>query len=341
MKLIASICLLLSLGLKAQKNITLLAVPVTVSGKYHFRDIKILDGRTDTTLLGRVVRGTFAMSESLAPLQLKDPNLPSFEMFYQECTQQLEKGNQDILIHITDIFVDEDPETGGFGTVDVRVEVYALKENLYYPVYTLDMYEVVTAFDATKKLIRTMTSGLKNAVEYANNFFTPAVFDKPGFTQADLLNQKYKERKSKFAAYAEDKVQDGIYGTIEEFLSNKPGRPVNLLEEIITNNMTKGKRKREVIFGYCQQGQMFMYEGNKYDTVRIYRRGDEFYMQNYGIDHTKQEKQNTLLWFTSFALLSNTDSWYEFMLNPRTGNWYQMTKLGNKKKQDIETPVQE
>jgi len=75
--------------------------------------------------------------------------------------------------------------------------------------------------------------------------------------------------------------------------------------------------------------------------VRIYRRGDEFYMQNYGIDHSKQEKQNTLLWFISFALLSNTDSWYEFMLNPRTGKWYQMTKLGNKKKQDIETPVQE
>ncbi len=341
MKLIASICLLLSLGLKAQKNITLLALPVSVSGKYHFGDIKILDSRIDTTLLGRVVRGTFGLSESLAPLQLKEPNLPSFEMFYQECTQQLEKGNQNILIHITDVFVDEDPETGAFGTVDVRVEVYAIKDNLYYPVYTLDQYEVVTAFDATKKLIRTMTTGLKNAVEYANNAFTPAVFDKPGFTQADLLNLKYKERKSKFAAYAEDKVQDGVYGTFEEFLSNKPGRSVNMLEEIITKNMAKGKRKREAIFGYCQQGQMFMFEGNKYDTVRIYRRGNEFYMQNYGIDHTKQEKQNTLLWFTSFALLSNTDSWYEFMLNPRTGNWYQMAKLGNKKKEDIETPVQE
>jgi len=341
MKLIATICLLLSLGLKAQKNITLLAVPVSVSGKYHFRDIKILDSRIDTTLLGRVVSGTLGISESLAPLQLKDRNLQSFEMFYQECTQQLEKGNQDILLHITDIFVDEDAETGAFGTVDVRVEVYAIKDNLYYPVYTLDQYEVVTAFDATKKLIRTMTTGLKNAVENANNAFTPAVFDKPGFTQADLLNLKYKERKSKYAAYAEDKVQDGIYGKFEEFLSNKPGRPVNMLEEIITKNMTKAKRKREVIFGYCQQGQLYMYEGKKYDTVHIYRRGNEFYMQNYGIDHSKQEKQNTVLWFTSLALLGNTDSWYEFMLNPRTGNWYQMTKLGNKKKENIETPVQE
>lgn len=103
------------------------------------------------TILGRVVRGTLGLSESLAPLQLNDFNLPSFEAFYQGCTQQLEKGTEDILVHITDIFADEVPETGAFGTVDVRVEIYAVKNNLYYPIYTLDQYEVVTAFEATKK----------------------------------------------------------------------------------------------------------------------------------------------------------------------------------------------
>jgi len=341
MKLILSIGLLLSLCAKAQKKITLLAEPLSIASKYHFSGIKILDSRIDTTILGRVVRGTFGLSESLAPLQLNGPNQSSFEAFYQGCTQHLEKGSQDILIHITDIFVDEDPVSGAFGTVDVRVEIYAVKDNLYYPVYTLDQYEVVTAFDATKKLIRTLTTGLKKAVEYANNSFTPAVFDKPGFTQADLLNLKYKERKGKFAAYADEKVQDGIYGTLEEFLSNKPERSVNMMEEVITKNMAKAKRKREAIFGYSREGQMFIYEGNKYDTVRIYRRGDEFYMQNYGVDHTKQETQNGLLWFTSVALLGNTDSWYEFLLNPRTGNWYQMSKLGNKKRVNTEPPVDE
>jgi len=183
-----------------------------------------------------------------------------------------------------------------------------------------------------------MTTGLKNTVEHANNVFTPAVFDKPGITEADLPGLKYKERKSKFAAYADEKVQDGIYSTFEEFLNNKPGRLVNMLEEVITKNMVKAKRKREAIFGYCREKQMFMYEGNKYDTVRIYRMGDEFYMQNYGVDHTKQQTQNGLLWFTGLALLGNTESWYEFLLNPRTGNWYQMTKLGNKKRVNSEMP---
>jgi len=186
-----------------------------------------------------------------------------------------------------------------------------------------------------------MTTGLKNTVEHANNVFTPAVFDKPGITEADLPGLKYKERKSKFAAYADEKVQDGIYSTFEEFLNNKPGRLVNMLEEVITKNMVKAKRKREAIFGYCREGQMFMYEGNKYDTVRIYRMGDEFYMQNYGVDHTKQQTQNGLLWFTGLALLGNTESWYEFLLNPRTGNWYQMTKLGNKKRVNSEMPKEE
>jgi hypothetical protein len=326
-----TLLLLLCAGLlpaQAQKKVSLSPEPVTVAETYHFRNIEIKDNRLDTTILGRVVKGMVGVSEALVPLKLKDPAIPSFEAFFAGCTETLNKGQQDILINITDIFLDEDPVTGSVGTVDVRAEVYAIKDGLYYPIHTFDYYEVVTAFDATKKMIRTFTTAFKNILEYANNFYKPEVFTKKGLTL------------TKYVQYAASSTQDGIFGTFQEFLDNKPGRPINMLDDVIAKNLDKPKRKREDIYGYCKDGIMYGFEGNKYDTNRIYRKGTHFYMQNYGLDPDKQGDQNALLWFSSLALLMNTDSWYEYVLNPRTGNWYQLTKLGNKKRKTEEQTEQ-
>jgi hypothetical protein len=171
-------------------------------------------------------------------------------------------------------------------------------------------------------------------IEYANNFYSPGVFEKQGLSLEEVKAMRHTDRLKKYPQYALEKPADGIYGTFDEFMENRPGRPVNLLDQLITANMNKPKRKREAIFGYCKEGEMFMFDGKKYDTTRIYRRGNEFYMQNYGIDFEKQQDQNALLWFSSLALLMNTDSWYEYMLPPRTGTWYQFTKLGNKKRKE-------
>jgi hypothetical protein len=341
MRLLLSLLCLTGMAVQAQKMISLTPEPIAVAGQYHFRNIEIRDSRIDTTILGRVVKGTFGLAESLAPLKLKEPNAEAFRSFFEGCTATVEKGSQDILMNITDIFVDEDPASGAFGTVDIRAEIYAIKEGKYYPVYTYEQSEVLTAFDVTKKLIRGLNTGLKNILEYSNNFFTTAVFDKPALTEEEALNVRYAERKKKFPAYSEEKVQDGIYGTFDEFMENKPGRPINMLTELMIKNLDKPKRKREVIFGYCYNGQMAIFQDVKYDTSHVYKRGNDFYMQNYGIDHSKEGAQNALLWFTNAALLMNTESWYEYVLNPRTGNWYQMTKLGNKKRKTEETPAED
>jgi hypothetical protein len=330
---------LASLGGTAQKKITLSPEPITVADVFYFRNIAIHDSRIDTTILGRVVKGIAGVNESLAPLKLKGATVPSLAAFYEACTEHLIRGEQDILIHLTDIFLDEEPTLGVTGTVDVRAEVYAVKEGLYYPIYTLDRYELLSAYDATKKLIRELNTSLKNIVEYANNFYKPDVLSKKGLTWDEVMAVKENERKQKYPQYAANVPQDGIYGSFQEFLENKPGRPVNMLEELIAKNMEKPKRKREVIFGYCKEGDCYLLEGKKYDTSRVYRRDNNFYMQNYGIDHDKQEDQNALSWFTGLALLMNTDSWYEYLLNPRTGNWYQLKKLGNKKRPEATAPA--
>jgi hypothetical protein len=167
-----------TLSAAAQKKISLTPEPVTVAETWHFNNITIADSRLDTTILGRVVKGIAGVNETLLPLKLKGAAIPSFEEFYAGCTQQLTKGTQDIFIHITDIFLDEDPETGAFGTVDIRAEVYPIKDGLYYNINTFDRTEAVTAFDATKKMIRDLNTSLKNVLEYANNFFKPDVFNK-------------------------------------------------------------------------------------------------------------------------------------------------------------------
>jgi hypothetical protein len=326
------IVLFVTVAVHSQKIISLSPEPIVVAEKYHFRNVAIMDSRLDTTMLGRVVRGTFGISESLAPLKLNKPNLVSFQEFYDGCTKEITKGEQDILIHITDIFLDEDAETGVFGTVDVRAEVYAVKDGMYYAINVFDQNEVVTAFDATKKMIRQLNTCLKNVLEYANNFHKPTVFDVKGLTLEEVVLQKYEERKKKFAVYATENLHDGIYGTYEEFMDNKPGRPINMLDEVIATNMAKKKKKRESLYGYCKEGVIYMFNDMKYDTTRIYRKGKDFYMQNYGVDHDKQQQQNTLSWFTGLAILMDTDSWYEYVLNPRNGTWYQMTKLGKRKR---------
>jgi hypothetical protein len=320
----------------AQKKISLTPEPITVSDLYHFRDITITDSRLDTTILGRVVKGISGVNETLSPLKLKEPAIPSLQAFYAACTDHLVKGQQDIHINITDIFLDEDPETGSVGTVDIRIEVYAIKEGLYYPIHTFDRVETIVAFDATKKMICDLNTSLKNVLEYANNFYKPEVLAQKGLTMAEVLKARDIEKKSKYAVYATDKPQDGIYGSFREMLDNKPGRPINMLDELIAKNMEKPKRKREVLYGYCKDGMLYAFGGKKYDTSHIYRRGDDFYMQNYGVDPEKQGDQNALLWFSGLALLMNTDSWYEFVLNPRAGTWYQMTKLGTKKRKEEE-----
>jgi hypothetical protein len=329
----------LSLGIQAQKKIDLSPEPITVADIYHFRNIDIHDSRIDTTILGRVVRGIAGVSESLAPLKLKGSVVPSLQAFYAAGTEHLVKGNQDIFIHLTDIFLDEEPTLGSTGTVDVRAEVYAVKDGLYYPIHTYDRYEEVAAFDATKKLIRELNTSLRNVLEYANNFYKPEMLSAKGLTLEEVLAARHEERKRKYPLYASATVQDGIYGNYQEFLDNKPGRPVQMLDELIAKNMEKPKRKRETLFGYCKEGNCFIFEGRKYDTLKLYRRGDEFFMQNYGIDHDKQQDQNTLAWLSPLALLMNTDSWYEYLLNPRAGTWYQLKKLGTRKRPGVEQPA--
>ncbi len=328
-----------TISVTAQKKISLTPEPLAVAETYHFNNITIADSRIDTTILGRVVKGISGVNETLSPLKLKGANIPSFEEFYAGCTQQLTKGTQDIFIHITDIFLDEDPQTGAFGTVDLRAEVYAIKDGLYYNINTFDRTEVVTAFDATKKMIRDLNTSLKNLLEYANNFFKPDVFTKKGLTLEEVMQAKNGEKKQKYPVYASTASQDGIYGTFQEFLENKPGRPAASLEGLIAKNLDKPKRKREALFGYCKDGNCFIFQGNKYDTSGIYRRDGEIYMQNYGIDPEKQADQNALSWLSPLALLMNTDSWYEYMLNPRMGTWYQMKKLGTRKRPETETAV--
>lgn len=340
MKFLVPLLLGLSaMGTQAQKNIDLSPEPINIIDLYHFRDIQIHDSRIDTTILGRVVRGIAGVNESLAPLKLKGPIVPSLLAFYEACTEHLVKGQQDIFIHLTDIFLDEEPTIGSTGTVDIRAEVYAVKEGLYYPIHTYDRLEVVSAFDATKKMIRELNISLRNVLEYANNFYKPDLLSAKGLTMDQVLASRNEERKRKYPLYASTSIQEGIYGTFQEFLDNKPGRPIQMLDELIAKNMEKPKRKREVLFGYCKDGECYMFEGRKYDTLKVYRRDSEIYMQNYGLDHEKQQTQNTLTWLSPVPVFMNTESWYEYLLNPRAGTWYQLKKLGTRKRPSVEPPA--
>jgi hypothetical protein len=270
--------LLLNIQLHAQKIISFTPVPVQVNSPYQYKNIFVVDSRKDTTMLGRVVKGTFGVSEALAPVMVKGSLQEAYNNFFTASTLHLPQGHHDILINITDLFIDEEPTLGSSGTVDFRAEVYAVKEGLYYPIHTYDRYETVTAFDATKKLINEMQISLKNAVELSHGFFNPEVFNQKGLSREEILLVAKQDRLKKYPVYGAESFKEGIYSTFQEFLNNAPSRPINTLESFIASNTARPKRKRETIYGYCKDGVFtHFYNGVNYSEPLLFIKG----MANY------------------------------------------------------------
>lgn len=339
-KIFTILIALCALSASAQsKKIKLTAVPLQLT-EFPFNKVTVVDSRLDTNVVGWVTKG---IDNILVPAVFDEPASSKLNNFYKTSTEQLwEKGRYELVIHVTDLFLMEDPEMiGTVGNMDIRMQAFVKSGDRYYSIRKFDRQEPFTAYDVTQKMFRTLNSYLTEFIQNVATTFTEEMLQQPGYTWDAVLAIRQQELMQLYPVYRNERLLDGIYETSNDFLQQTPTAPVTLLEQQINQNLAKPKRKRQRIFAYVKDGTLFFFQNtSKYETIELYKRDQNFFKQDYGLDPQLQASSAALGW--AFGLLAEAiasdasngnRSWYEFIYNPRNGLFYHYKKLANTKEQ--------
>jgi hypothetical protein len=277
------------------------------------------------------------MDNILAPAVFEQPTAQAIEQFYKESTGHLwVKGKDELVIHITDLFLMEDPAMlGTEGNIDLRIQAFVKRGDKYYSIHKLDKQEFVEAFDVTQKMFKILTTYLSGVLDAANSKYTPELDGKTAYTWDQVMQIRQKELIDKYGVYTATSIPEGVYQFAESFHNLEPDFKLKDLDAFIQTNLAKPKKKREILFAYCKDNKLYFFKDvKKYETVEVYRRDNNFFMQDYGLDPALQATASTLGWLVGFgsemiatAASNGNRSWYEFVYNPRNSTFYQYKKL--------------
>ena len=310
---------------------------------FHFNNITVIDTRLDTNVVGWVTKG---VDNILVPAVFDASVTEKLASFYKDVTGHLwSKGQHELVIHVTDLFLMEDPEmVGTVGNMDIRIEAFLKQGDAFYSIYKLDKQEPFQAFDVTQKMFKTLNTYLIDFIKTVNEKFTDDITNKSKYSWNDVLGIRQKELNEKYMLYKNEQLKDGIYQTNTEFHEQSPMWTIDELDNRIKENLAKPKRKRQAMFAYCKDGNIYLFQNVKnYETVQLYKRDNNFFKQDYGLDPKMQATSAAMGW--AFGILAEaiaTDatngnrSWYEFIYNPRNGLFYHYKKLA-KTKEEYET----
>jgi hypothetical protein len=314
---------------------------------FHFNNITVIDNRLDTNVVGWVTKG---VDNILVPAEFDAPASQKLSSFFKDVTGHLwNNGKHELVVHVTDLFLMEDPEMiGTVGNMDIRIQAFLKQGDTYYSIYKLDKQEPFQAFDVTQKMFKTLNTYLIDFIKTANEKFTDDLTYKTKYSWNDVLAIRQKELNERYALYKNENLKEGIYETNMEFHAQTPTWPVDELDKRIQENLAKPRRKRQAMFAYCKDGNIYFFQNIKtYETIQLYRKDNNFFKQDYGLDPKLQASSAALGW--AFGLLAeaiSTDasngnrSWYEFIYNPRNGLFYHYKKLA-RTKEEYETSLKE
>lgn len=323
------------------KKIRITPTPLQAE-QFHFSKITVIDTRLDTNTVGWVTKG---IDNNMVPAVFDEPVRPALENYFLKTTEHLlPNGKHELVIHVTDLFLFEDPDFQGMvGNIDIRIQAFVKKEDTYYSIHKLDKQEYLEALDVTQKMFKNLNTLLSEFIKTANEKVPSDFSHKTPYTWDMVMQLRQKELMEKYKIFKLEKPKDGIYASSFSFLDQTPEWPIEALDSLIQTNLGKPMRKRDEVFGYCKDGKIYFYKSVKaYQAFEIYRRGNNFFMQDYGLDPELQAASSTAGWVSfitfgfvagvatdmvSTAVNNGNKAWYEFVFNPRNSMFYHYKKL--------------
>lgn len=342
------ILLLFSVTASSQtKKIRITPTPLQAE-QFHFNKITVIDTRLDTNVVGWVIKG---LDDNMVPAVFDEPVRPALEKYFLKTTEHLlTNGKHELVIHVTDLFLFEDPDyIGTIGNIDIRMQAFVKVGDTYYSIHKIDKQELLDAMDVTQKMFKTLNTLLADFIKTANEKFTGDLTHKTPYTWDMVMQLRQKELMEKYPLFKLETPKDGIYAVEESFLNQEPDLPIEALDSLIQTNLGKPMRKRVGVFGYCKDGKIYFYKSVKaYQAFEVYRRGNSFFMQDYGLDPELQAAASTAGWvsFIAFGYMAGVSAdmvstaanngnraWYEFVFNPRNSMFYHYKKLAATKEE--------
>jgi|GEM_PF-2580602 len=312
-----------ALAASAQTKEIRLKVITDIPGPLHFSAITVIDSRPDTSAAGWVTKG---LDNLLVPAVFEKSAAESIESVCQEATKAIwQPGKDELVLHLTDLFLYEDPrQIGTDGVLDLRIQAFLRRGEQYFPLHKTDTQISFKSFDVTQKMFRELNRLLLETVHYANQRF-PQLNTSYPLSWSQVMQIRTNELQSRYALYGDRKPVDGVYFDIRSFLDQAPSADLQELNNIINKNESLPKRKRQALFGFCRDGRIYVFTGNRNDSTELYRRNGSFFKQDWGLDPQLQQASAAMGWLFGFgaevatSLVNNKDrAWYEFIFNPRT-----------------------
>lgn len=172
------------------KKIRITPTPLQAE-QFHFNKITVIDSRLDTNTVGWVTKG---MDNNMVPAVFDEPVRPALEKYFLKTTEHLlPNGKHELVIHVTDLFLFEDPDyMGVIGNIDIRMQAFVKVGDTYYSIHKIDKQEMLDAFDVTQKMFKTLNTFLADFIKTANDKFTGDLTHKTPYTWEMVMNSARK-----------------------------------------------------------------------------------------------------------------------------------------------------
>jgi hypothetical protein len=250
--------------------------PSTKVSSIYYK-LKVLDNRKDTTNIGIIQKGAFNRKAFLvSKISLSN----QLENYFKNMIVTNENSNKELILNLREFRFAEVTSFTEEGYCYIRAEIFSKNDTIYKKIDQIDVVSNVnSAFDVTKKNIRTGTEKLMNFI--AKNIATEKEGDY--YTFDDIINID-KIEKANIPVYNTTNYVDGIYMTYSNFSNqtpnqkdfivskNKKGKIINLE---IERNGSKIEVDSDQIYCFIDQG--IIYLSTNYGYYPLEFKDNDFY----------------------------------------------------------------
>lgn len=196
-----------------------LDVTDTIKDYAAFKEIKVLDLRSDKADLGYLKLGPFNKKVMLVP---KEGITGMLEQFAIQTTQQaVLKGDAVLLIVVRDFKLTDRPTGGEMGTFYARMDFYlGAQDQFIHKLHVDSLFETANGWDVTKNVRRIASQKTMNWLKRMAEKVATGISG-PAMTMEQIVISIKQEHKA-YPIYNEA-PKIGVYYTFEEFVNNMPG----------------------------------------------------------------------------------------------------------------------
>lgn len=307
-----------------------------------FTKVTVLDKRRDTAAVAKL---KFVSEKGYQFLSTEEPLSAMLAAYCQKTFNTVEKDEQELVLVLYRFFAEElDSNTNTnteFGTVRFSGDFFVKRsDNRYQLLGSADEYMITSAYNVTDELIQTAGSILRTGYQAVRK--QPAPSDL--YYSFDYVKEYDRETQKRFLPFSGTLPESAYFESWNDFLAmrSKVDMEVRVQDKEVSFYRIKQNNKKTKLFN--APGLVFVWQGKafyriNYSYWELERRKGDFYVRVPVILQRYDLHRDPV--FFGFGLVNGRsklgpyqvgyfNSFYECLLNPRTGELVLLKELASK-----------